>query len=227
MRMPSVSRRQALAYAVVLLALLALVGRSLVGGASGSDATSATDAAAASDATPALVVDTPAADAEGTESLLVHVVGAVRHPGVYELASGARVADAVERAGGPRARAVLESINLAAELIDGQQVVVPARPRPAAAAQARPARRPRRSARAREPRAHPRRAGRSRSVRPAPHSSSNCRASGQSPPARSSPTATSTDRSARSTNLPLCRGSAQLESRRSETWSDPERSAGA
>ena len=133
MRMPSVSRRQALAYAVVLLALLALVGRSLVGGASGSDATSATDAAAASDATPALVVDTPAADAEGTESLLVHVVGAVRHPGVYELASGARVADAVERAGGPRARAVLESINLAAELIDGQQVVVPARPRPAAA----------------------------------------------------------------------------------------------
>ena len=36
MRMPTVSRRQVLAYAVVILALLALVGRSLVGGGSDS-----------------------------------------------------------------------------------------------------------------------------------------------------------------------------------------------
>ena len=125
--MPTVSRRQVLAYAVVILALLALVGRSLVGG--GSDSS---EAAKPADASPVLVVDEPSPASEEPESVLVHVAGAVRQPGVYELPGGTRVADAVERAGGPKARAALESINLAAELIDGQQVVVPARPRPAA-----------------------------------------------------------------------------------------------
>ena len=51
----------------------------------------------------------------------------MRRPGVYRLPSGARVADAVQRAGGATARAVLEQINRAARLADGQQVVVPER----------------------------------------------------------------------------------------------------
>ena len=121
--MPSVSRRQALAYAVVLLALLALVGRSLVGG---SDAVS--DPAQTDAAEPLIAVDEPAEDAAEGGVLLVHVAGAVREPGVYELAAGSRVADALRRAGGPRARAWLDSINLAAQLVDGQQVMVPTRP---------------------------------------------------------------------------------------------------
>lgn len=57
----------------------------------------------------------------------VHVAGAVRRPGLYRLAQGARVAVAVRRAGGPAANADLNVINLAARLQDGQQVVVPAR----------------------------------------------------------------------------------------------------
>ncbi len=131
--MPTVSRRQALAYAIVVLALLALVGRSLIGGDGDEPGE-----ALATDPAPLLVVDEPESGAEGgdPESLLVHVAGAVREPGVYELGIGSRVADAVERAGGPRARAALESINLAAELVDGQQIVVPARPKPGADADA-------------------------------------------------------------------------------------------
>jgi competence protein ComEA len=63
----------------------------------------------------------------------VHVAGAVRRPGVYRLSAGARVDDAVERAGGPRRAADLSAVNLAAKLEDGRQVIVPARAAAAAA----------------------------------------------------------------------------------------------
>lgn len=59
--------------------------------------------------------------------LVVDVVGAVHRPGLYRLEQGARIADAVARAGGATRKAGLSSINLAAPLADGQQVVVPNR----------------------------------------------------------------------------------------------------
>jgi competence protein ComEA len=111
-----------MAYGVVILALLVLVGRSVMG-------TDSTSGPAAPETTESLslVSDELALEPEA-EPVLVHVAGAVRKPGVYELEAGSRVTDAVERAGGPRVRAWLESINLAAQLVDGQQVLVPLRP---------------------------------------------------------------------------------------------------
>ncbi|MPZ70783.1 MAG: ComEA family DNA-binding protein [Actinobacteria bacterium] len=58
------------------------------------------------------------------EGVVVHVAGKVRHPGLYTLPSGARVADAIEAAGGPRAGADLDLLNLAELLVDGTKVEV-------------------------------------------------------------------------------------------------------
>jgi competence protein ComEA len=57
--------------------------------------------------------------------ILVHVAGAVRTPGLYELPSDARVADAVAAAGGPRRGADLDALNLAEVLADGLRIEVP------------------------------------------------------------------------------------------------------
>lgn len=62
-----------------------------------------------------------------TESarVTVHVVGAVRSPGVYQLRKGSRAADAVEAAGGLLGNAAPAALNLARVVDDGEQVVVP------------------------------------------------------------------------------------------------------
>jgi competence protein ComEA len=61
------------------------------------------------------------------KTVVVDVVGAVARPGLYHLAEGARVADAVKRAGGLTRKAERTAVNLAAPLADGQQVLVAAR----------------------------------------------------------------------------------------------------
>jgi competence protein ComEA len=65
--------------------------------------------------------------------VVVDVVGAVRRPGLYRLAHGSRIADALARAGGAAGKADLAQVNLAAPLADGEQVVVPRRGAPVAA----------------------------------------------------------------------------------------------
>lgn len=57
----------------------------------------------------------------------VHVTGAVRSPDLYRLAPQRRVADAIRRAGGATSGADLDQVNLAAALVDGQQIRVPRR----------------------------------------------------------------------------------------------------
>jgi competence protein ComEA len=69
----------------------------------------------------------PAERQAGRRRAYVHVAGAVRRPGLYRLPEGARVAVALRLAGGPTAKAELTTTNLAAQVRDGQQIVVPAR----------------------------------------------------------------------------------------------------
>lgn len=60
-----------------------------------------------------------------TAQVLVQVAGEVTRPGVYRVTGGARVQEAVERAGGLTSRADQAGINLVARVQDGQQIVVP------------------------------------------------------------------------------------------------------
>jgi competence protein ComEA len=60
-----------------------------------------------------------------TQELVVHVAGAVRHPGVYRLADGSRVEDALCAAGGALGSAAADSLNLARVVTDGERLAVP------------------------------------------------------------------------------------------------------
>ena len=115
--MPVVSRSQLATYALAAVVVVVLAMRFMQGQARGG----AGNAQAARGPAP-VKIERPASTAA-----LVHVAGAVRHPGVYRLHDGDRVKDAVARAGGARAGADVNAINLAAKVADGQQVVVPRR----------------------------------------------------------------------------------------------------
>ena len=77
----------------------------------------------------------PSGSAAPSNTIVVDVVGAVRKPGVYDFAQGARVIDAVRAAGGLLPGAEPQAVNLARPLVDGEQIVVPKKGEtPAAAA---------------------------------------------------------------------------------------------
>lgn len=61
-------------------------------------------------------------------TIVIHVAGAVRRPGVYRLSSSARVHDAIRTAGGAKENADLSEWNLAAKITDGKQIFVNAKP---------------------------------------------------------------------------------------------------
>ncbi len=59
--------------------------------------------------------------------ITVHVLGGVISPGVYHLPVGSRVQDALEQAGGLSLDGDAAQLNLAAPLLDGDQVFIPTR----------------------------------------------------------------------------------------------------
>lgn len=62
-----------------------------------------------------------------TPPITIHIVGAIKNPGVYKLKQNDRVIDAVKMAGGETEEANLDAINLAAFIKDGQKIIVPYR----------------------------------------------------------------------------------------------------
>jgi competence protein ComEA len=111
----AVSRTTALLGVLAALGVLALLGQRLA------------HAGAASEPEATAIPLAPVAKAPARSVLVVHVVGEVRRPGLYRLREGARIADAVHRAGGTLRDADLAAVNLAAPLVDGVQILVPAR----------------------------------------------------------------------------------------------------
>ena len=110
----AVDRRRLLIGAVALLVVLVLAGRVLLRHDGAPVPPPVRPAASAAQKPPA-------------KDLYVDVVGAVRRPGLYRLREGARVADALARAGGVTPKAELVLVNRAALLADGEQIVVPRR----------------------------------------------------------------------------------------------------
>jgi competence protein ComEA len=123
--LPSLSRRRLLALAALAVAALVLFFHHH--GAAGSGAAAA-PVTPVRPARPAVV-----------KQVVVDVVGAVRKPGLYRLRERSRIADALALAGGPTRRAEVASVNLAAPVADGEQIVVPGRGAPGAVAGAAPA----------------------------------------------------------------------------------------
>lgn len=131
------SKPQLAIYAALAIAVLLIGARFLRSG--GGDGGGASAGAAAAFAAPATTGSgSPAGAPDGLggaggaaagagATLVVDVKGAVRRPGVYRLTPGARAYDAVRRAGGLTARADRVGVNLAARVVDGGEVVVPAR----------------------------------------------------------------------------------------------------
>jgi len=116
--MADVPRSQLAVYVAAAIAI-ALLGARYV--------SAAQEGAPPQGGTPAVQVEEERSGGEEGGRAVVHVAGAVREPGVYRLREGDRVADAVDRAGGATGRADLTLLNLAAEVEDGRQVVVPER----------------------------------------------------------------------------------------------------
>lgn len=62
---------------------------------------------------------------ESKELVIVHITGAVRTPGIVKLPEGARIEDAIDKAGGLTEDADISDVNLAYVLEDGIKIKIP------------------------------------------------------------------------------------------------------
>lgn len=104
------------ANALILAALLVAVGAQVVPVARSALASNQTTR-------PAISVSGPGVTS--ADHVTAYILGDVAAPGVYTLAGGARVQALVDAAGGALADADLARVDLAAPVVDGQEIYVP------------------------------------------------------------------------------------------------------
>ena len=123
-------RRHLIAY-LAAAAVLVVIAARFVGRSHGPDPVPSISMAAPASARPVgarpRAPGGARAPARAAPRIWVDVAGSVRRPGLYSLPAGARVAAALQLAGGVRSKADRAAVNLAAKLSDGQQVFVPLR----------------------------------------------------------------------------------------------------
>ena len=125
LRRAGLSRVPKPALACMLVAALVLAGAAVVrfwpqGAASTGDDFQVALAAQEDETSESLSV-------QSSGEIAVDVEGAVKHPGLYMVAAGSRIGDAIEAAGGVTNKAASGQVNLAQSLEDGQQVYVPSK----------------------------------------------------------------------------------------------------
>ncbi|MCH6470298.1 helix-hairpin-helix domain-containing protein [Sinomonas terrae] len=70
---------------------------------------------------------TSSREADGSQTVVVHIAGAVAKPGVYRLDKGSRIHDAISAAGGALPEGEADRLNLASQVEDGARIAVPRR----------------------------------------------------------------------------------------------------
>ncbi|WP_433802418.1 helix-hairpin-helix domain-containing protein [Actinomycetospora sp. CA-084318] len=127
----------ALALAAVVVVAAVVTGLGVWGGRPVAEPVPGLPVVATSPSTSSAAPAGPAS--EPGAPVVVHVAGKVRRPGLVTLRDGARVGEAVDAAGGALPKVDLTPLNLAARVVDGQQIVVGGPAGPAAPAAAAPA----------------------------------------------------------------------------------------
>jgi competence protein ComEA len=132
--MLELSRTQVVVWGAIAVALLFIGARAVKAEGGGGGSSTYADYSSDDETGGGEAGGSESDSEEGTFSVegsggdvVVDVTGAVAKPGVYRLPEGSRVDEAVQRAGGATGKAEIDSLNLAARLADGQQVVVPER----------------------------------------------------------------------------------------------------
>ena len=110
---------QVIGLVIALVIVVLFAGKLLIGSMSVSQSEIVVEKASDSSA------DLDSSDAAAEKTITVYVVGSVSNPGVFEVAEGSRVNDAVVAAGGLTDDADAQAINLARVISDGEEILVP------------------------------------------------------------------------------------------------------
>jgi competence protein ComEA len=124
-QLPTVNKKHNVSLRAVVLIALVLVGALFFiwrPAATPTPAPTITQQSFSSTASTGNIVKNTSSGASG--QIQVYIVGAVKNPGIYRMAAGARVYQLLQDAGGPLPDANLVALNLAARLSDGQEVYV-------------------------------------------------------------------------------------------------------